>query len=149
MARVIDRQVSVGFGKESTRGTAVAATAWYPKLSLSFADKVDRVTQESTFGVLDKNSGRYTVKQRGEGDLEGAVYKNLFGHILSNFFGQTPTTTTVETTAKQHVWTLAQINTHLTHTIARGGTANSRSIRTLFAIDGALQSPLRHSAPAD
>jgi hypothetical protein len=119
MARIHKRQVAVGFGKETTKGTAVAASIWYPSLDLSFADNIDRVTQESSFGVLDKNSGRYTVKQWGEGDIEGAVYKNLFGHILTNFFGQTPTTTTVETTAKKHVWTmLGTSNSHITHTIS-------------------------------
>lgn len=119
MARINKRLVSIGFGKETTKGTAVAPTAWYPSLDISFSDKIERVTQESAFGVLDKNSGRYTVKEWGEGDLEGAIYKNIFGHILTNFFGQVPTTTTVETTAKKHVWTiLGTSNSHITHTIA-------------------------------
>jgi len=118
MARIHVRNVSIGFGKETTRGTGVAATAWYPKLDLSFVDHKDKIRNESHIGVLDRYSGSHVVKEWGEGDLEGPIYKNLFGHILVNLFGQTPTTTTVETTAKKHTFALAQNNTNITHTIA-------------------------------
>lgn len=118
MARTSTRLKGIGLGKESVRGTSVAATVWYPVLEFNFRDNIDKIMNESRFGVLDKNSARHIVKQWGEGDMTGAIYINAFGHILNNFFGQTPTTTTVETTAKKHVWTKAQTNSDLTHTIS-------------------------------
>lgn len=36
MAKIISDLVSVGIGKETTRGTAVAATYWLPWVNLTF-----------------------------------------------------------------------------------------------------------------
>src|SRR5215217_2935623 len=118
MARIHKRNVSIGFGKESTRGTAVAATIWYPKLDMSFVDHKDKIRNETHIGVMDRYTGSHVTKEWGEGSLEGPIYKNLIGHLLTNLFGQTPTTTTVETTARKHVFAMATGNTHITHTIA-------------------------------
>jgi hypothetical protein len=118
VARITPRLVSVGFGKETVRGTAVAPTSWAPKLEFSFNDRQDKAQNESGFGVIDKISARHTLKEWGEGDLSGAIYRNSFGHILANLFGAAPTTTTVETSARKHTYALAQNNSHLTHTIA-------------------------------
>lgn len=118
MTRITGDLVSVGIGKETTRGTAVAATYWLRRNDLSFDDKVEKVMDEGAFGVLDKTLDGHIVKQWGEGNFGGNLYRNSFGLILAALFGQAPTTTTVETTAKKHTNSFAQSNTGLSLTVA-------------------------------
>jgi hypothetical protein len=118
MTRISGDLVSIGIGKESTRGTAVAATYWIRRGDLVFDDKVQKVTDEGAFGVLDKTLDGHIVKQWGEGNFGGNVYRNSIGLILAALFGQAPTTTTVETTAKKHTNSLSQTNTGLSLTVA-------------------------------
>jgi len=57
MSKFIGRKLNIGIGKESTRGTAVAATFWMPKMELTHDDKITQVVNESSIGVIEDAEG--------------------------------------------------------------------------------------------
>lgn len=118
MTRITGRQINVGIGKETTRGTSVAPGYWYPKLDFDFDDKNEKVMNESGMGVIEKNNAAHITKRWSEGSIQGKIFRNGIAYFLMMLFGQAPTTTTVETTAKKHSFAVAQNNTHLSATLA-------------------------------
>lgn len=119
MARIAGRVINVGFGKEATRGTAVAPTVWVPNTELTFDDKVLLATNVSSLGTIEKNQNAKIVKQWAEGNLKGIIYRNSFGYPLLGLFGATSTDSVVETTAKKHRFDLVSNNQHASLTIGR------------------------------
>lgn len=120
MAEFSGRKISVGIGKETVRGTAVAASYWVKHLDLDFIDKNEKVLNESALGVLDKFSQVEIVKEWAEGKLEGKVTDKTFGLILASLFGQVPTS--VQRAAEgvyDHTYVQNQTNTGLSLTISR------------------------------
>lgn len=118
MTRISGRNTNVGIGIEATRGTGVAAGYYYPKTDYDFDDKNQKVLNDAGMGVIEKNSGAHIMKQWAEGSLTGQVWRNGIGYFLVALFGASPTTTTVETTAKQHAFAVAQNNQHKTLSIS-------------------------------
>ena len=76
-------------GKEGTAGTAVAATAWIPKISGAFSPKSDVATDEGAYGIIDKVKEVQTVKNRTEIQFSGIARDNYFGELLMAAFGTT------------------------------------------------------------
>lgn len=115
------RKISVGIGKETTRGTSVAPTFWVPQLEIDFLDKMDKILNDSVFGVLDKFTQAEIVKQWSEGKIGGKVTDRSFGLMLAAIFGQTstPSLHSGETIVYDHAFTGANSNTGLSLTIAR------------------------------
>lgn len=118
MTRIAGRLVNVGIGKETVRGTAVAPGYWLPNTELDFDDKITKVQNKSSLGVIDSVNNAHITQQWAEGSLKGIVYRNSFGLILANLAGQTSTDAVVETTAKKHTFTVLSTNTGLSCTIA-------------------------------
>lgn len=116
MARFSGRRVTVGFKKESVRGTAeTSGFFYYPFLSAEFIDKTEKKLNESAYGNIVKNNDEITVLKSGEGSLEGKIFAAGIGHLLTFLFGASPTTTTDvggDTGANQHVFALANNNVH-------------------------------------
>ena len=54
MGKIIGRLTSVGLGKESTRGTAVAPTFWVPVQSIDIDDKAEYIDNDSGFGKIGR-----------------------------------------------------------------------------------------------
>lgn len=48
MPKISGRKIAVGFGKETTRGTAVAPSLWYPRVDMDFDEKIESVENESS-----------------------------------------------------------------------------------------------------
>lgn len=119
MARISGAVINVGLGKEVTPGTAVAPGYWVPDLDLQFDDKIKKVLNESRFGTIEKNQNGHIMTQWAEGSLKGVIYRNFFGLILAALFGATSTDSTVDTSAKKHVFALANNNQHLSLTLAK------------------------------
>lgn len=109
MAKYIGRQISVGFWKETTRGTAVAVGAFVPKTDLSFDEKMETIQDESSIGVINDAKDSHVVKRWAEGDIAGNVEVNSFGYALLSVFG-TVNTTVASTGAYEHVFTLNNTN---------------------------------------
>lgn len=88
----IGRLQKVGIGKESTPGTAVAATHWLPKASGVFTPDFGKARDESAYGSIDQLRDTQTVKQTTRMELENIVRDISIGHILNAALGlDTPT----------------------------------------------------------
>lgn len=84
----IGRLQKVGFGKESTPGTAVAATGWFPKASGSFSPVFGKARDMSAYGNIDQLRDAQTVKQTTKVELECIVRDTTVGNILNALLGQ-------------------------------------------------------------
>lgn len=124
MADYIGRNVAVGIGKETVRGTAVAPAFWVRHLSLDFKRKGETVQNESALGRREKFSDSEVVRQFAEGALEGKVNSKSIGLILLGAFG------TVNSAANgsgyDHTFTVSQSNTPQSLTISKVDGVNSR-----------------------
>jgi len=115
MSKYIGRKINVWFGKESTRGTAVAPTIWAPKASLDFEEKSEKVIDESSIGVIEDSFDWHVVKQYAEGNFECNVYANLIGYLLLNVFGSVSSAS--KNGAYEHEFEVAETNEHQSLTI--------------------------------
>lgn len=114
------RKISVGIGKETTRGTAVAPSYWVKHLDIDFQNKIEKIFNESAIGVLDKYSQAEIVKEWAEGKIEGKVTDKTFGLILASLFGAAPSSVQRGATGVyDHTYAQSQSNTGLSLTIAR------------------------------
>jgi len=85
------RLAHIGIGKETTWGSAVAASDYLRFVSESLVEETEEVTQEvirATRDAPDSIQGVITVG----GDIELEVYPGTIGHLLRSIFGD-PTTT--------------------------------------------------------
>ena len=87
----IGRLSQIGIGKESTAGTAVAATDWIPKSAGAFMPKFDIKMDPASFGVIDENKQGQMMRNWTELQIDGEPRDKWFGHILKALFGtETP-----------------------------------------------------------
>lgn len=117
MTIFIGRKLSIGIGKESVRGTAVAATYWMPKMDFSVEDKVKTVVDDSSLGVIEDANSSEVVQTYSQGSFGGRVSDVSFGLILMATFG-TDTLGAVETGVKDHVFTVLESAQHPTLTVS-------------------------------
>lgn len=109
MAKYIGRKISVGFGKESTRGTAVALSLWQPKTDLSFDEKFEVAHDESSVWSIIDSRASYLTKRWAEWDISSNVDVNVFGFLLLSLMGSV-TSTTATTGAYSHAFTINETN---------------------------------------
>lgn len=116
MVKYIGRQINVGFGKETTRGTAVSIGAWMPKTDLSFDDKSEKIVDESAIGVIADARNSFLAKLWAEWDLSGNVEINSFWYLLLAVMG---TLTSAESTTGSylHEFTLKNDNQNQSLTV--------------------------------
>lgn len=102
----------VGLGKETTWGTAVAATDYIRFASEGFNEEIEQIIAETLNGTVDE-AGSYEGARTVAGDLSFDVYPNIVGHLLRSAFGA-PVTTQPDAvgnpTVYQHVFTPVQNN---------------------------------------
>jgi len=114
------RRISVGIGKETTRGTAAGAAYWLQHLLIDFLPKSTKIYNISGLGVLDESNAAEIVKDWAEGKIEGKVTDKAFGLLLLSLFGtDTPTLHAGETAVYDHVYTETNTNTNQSLTITR------------------------------
>jgi hypothetical protein len=121
MASFSGRKFSVGFGKETSRGTAVAPAYWAKHLEADFQEKIEKELNESGLGVLDKFNDAEVMKHLAMGKVGGKVTDRTFPLILAAAFGQAPTTSDnadSDASVKDHTFAQSQSNTPLALTIA-------------------------------
>ena len=134
MGKYIWRKVNIWFGKEATRGTAVAPDLRCPKASLDFEDQSEKVIDESSIGVIEDSFDGHVVKQRAEWNFECNVYANAIWYILLNLFGSVATTgSTGEYT---HEFSVDETNQHQSLTIGLADDTQDRQF-PLAMIDSA------------
>lgn len=69
----IGRLVQVGIGKESLRGTAVAATYWNPWTDLTIDEKKEFAVDEQAYGIIEDTTNLTQVKKWSQGSIQGNV----------------------------------------------------------------------------
>lgn len=116
MTVFIGRQFSIGIGKESTRGTPVAASYWVPKTDFSVEDKIATVVDDASIAVIEDAQNQEIAQKYSEGSIGGRITDSTFGLILMAVFG-TDTVGAVETGVKDHVFTVLQSAQHPTLTV--------------------------------
>ncbi len=85
---LIGKEIEIGIGVESVRGTAPAtASQWIKNISASVLEKAEFVNDEASRGVFEDMDGRRVVKKHIEGDLEQNLYANAFGYLAYNLYG--------------------------------------------------------------
>jgi hypothetical protein len=110
MSKFIGRRLSIGIGKESSRGTGVAASYWLHATSFSFYDKVIKAREEGFTGGIWMGDQAFVAQKWSEGDMEFEVTDKAFGLILLAIFGAS--TPASFSGAYKHTYTLSNSNQH-------------------------------------
>ena len=79
MSYHIGRKFSVGIGKESSRGTAVSASFWLPKMAATVDDKINSIVDGSSVGVIEDAQGQDIATTYSQGTIEGRITDISFG----------------------------------------------------------------------
>lgn len=125
MSKLIGRKYNIGVGKESSRGTAVAPTYWLPKLDLSFDEKIEYATDDSSVGVIEDAQGQDITKKISEGSLTGRIADTSFGMWLLATLGTASAPSSI-LSAYDHTFTVLESAQHPALTISAIG-ANENS----------------------
>lgn len=102
---ILGRQVAYGLGKETTFGTAVAATAWHNQLSFELNPMSEYAVNNSAYGNIVKTNQADVMRQWSQGSLEAKLTSGRVGQILLGVMG------TVVTTANADPSTLVRNHT--------------------------------------
>lgn len=87
MAKFIGRQQEVGIGKEASRGTIVAPTAWVPKVNFSVEDKVIKSRVQGGYGNILGGDDALVSEKYAQGDLEFEMQDKSLALLLYAVFG--------------------------------------------------------------
>lgn len=118
MSKLIGRKFNVGIGKESSRGTAVAATYWMPKMEFSHDDKIEYAVDETSIGVIADAQSQDITNKISEGELQGRIADTSFGLWLIAALGTAGTPSLVETGVYDHAFSVLESAQHPSLTIA-------------------------------
>ena len=116
MSKHIGRQIKLGIGKETTRGTAVTPDFWVKAEGFAHDDRVDYDNAEGSIGSLVPTYEGFPVKQWAEGGFRGLISDDHFGLILLGLLGAVADST-VETGVYDHDYTLAEDVQHQSLTL--------------------------------
>lgn len=111
MTVFIGRLFNIGIGKESTRGTAVAATYWVQKTDFEAEDKINTVVDDASIGIIEDAQTQEITQKYSEGSLSGRITDLTFGLLLLATHG-TDTVGSVESGVKDHVFTVLETAQH-------------------------------------
>lgn len=116
MAKFIGRRVSVGIGRETSRGTIAAAAFTVPKMNITFDDRANHAQSGESLGSISGKASQAVVTQRfSEGQLEGEVNVNSFGLLLYSLFGSSSAASF--NGAYKHTLTVLESNQHPSLTV--------------------------------
>lgn len=115
----IGRRVGVGLGKETTRGTAVSPTYFFPLEDFDHDDKAEVIARTGRRSRIEESFNGDVVKKWSEGSLSGAVFNSGFGLVLLSAMGtDTAALTSGETAVYDHTFSVANTNEHQSLTIS-------------------------------
>ena len=140
MSIFIGRKFNIGMGKESARGTGVAATYWFPVMDFSVEDKISVVVDGSSRGIIEDAISEDITQKYSLATLGGRITDQSFGLILMAALG-TDTPGAVESGVKDHVFTLLESAQHPSMTIvasepnASGASSLSYSLSMLESLE--------------
>lgn len=140
MSVFIGRLFNIGLGKEGTRGTAVAATAWFAKTDFSVEDKIKSVVSEGSMGIIEDANTQEITQKYADGMIAGRITDLGLGLLLSAALG-TDTVGAVETGVKDHVFTLLESAQHpsMTLVVSEPNAQTTASLSYPLAMLSSLQ----------
>lgn len=120
MTKLIGRLESIGVGKESSRGTAVAPTYWIPWLDLKLDNKVNLIKNEASVGRLEDSDGSVVTGKYGEAEIMSKIKDKSFGLFLLSCLGTCTTDANADGSGLvyDHAFTVLQSSQHPTLTLA-------------------------------
>lgn len=123
----IGRRESIGVGKETTSGTAVAPTNWQRHLKLALDPKTTVAQNTSAMGRVEDINDSAVTEEWYEGSINGKVTDLTIGLFLLNMFGScTAAVHPSETAVYDNTFSTLQSNTPPTLTFVR---ANQNATR--------------------
>lgn len=123
----LGRRESIGFGKESTPGTAVAPTQWQRQLKLTLDQKTTQAQNKSAMGRVEDINDSAVTEEWAEGSINGKVTDIEHGLFLLNIFGTVTTALhSSETIVYDNTFTVNQTTLPPTLTAARTSPVVSR-----------------------
>lgn len=111
MTKFIGRLVNLGVGRETTRGSGVAAAYEVPVTSFSFDDKVVKARSVGSLSNIADSEESFVTTKYGQGDLEGEIRDKSFGLFLYAMLG-TYTVAGPTDSTYTHSFTVSQSNQH-------------------------------------
>lgn len=119
MANILGRTVNVGIGRESTRGTVVAAQYWENHAQVDIDDKAEAAPINGAFGQLEDANDVHVVRKWMEGSLTSHVKVQSFALWLYSLCGGYAVAAVGgESVVYDHTITVQQGNAHQSLTIA-------------------------------
>lgn len=116
MSKYIGRLVNVGLAKESSRGTAVVAAHWLPKVNVAFFDRASKWNSKLNYNTIGDAAQAPKIMEWAEGEIETEFNDRAFGLILLAAFG-TLNTTGPSDSAYTHTYSLQNDAQHDSLTI--------------------------------
>src|SRR5665213_1036424 len=115
----IGRLISLGIAKEATRGTAqTSASYWVPFSDASLDEKIENVTQDEAYGIIEDSVGQFRVKNWAEGSLKLPVTDQSLPLILFAMLGANADSAHAgETTVYDHKATVGESAQHQSLTL--------------------------------
>lgn len=84
----IGRLKKVGLGKETTSGTAVAATHWIPATEIAYAPDIAKARDESAYGNIDQLRESITTREATMTEIKGIFRDDFGGNLIMALLGQ-------------------------------------------------------------
>lgn len=110
LTRGIGKQIQIGLGRETVRGTATTvATFWLAADDWTLDEKWKNAQDVQTYGVIESEQSETRVKQWSEGSLKVPASGNSLGLFLLQVLGaDAPAVKSGESIVYNHVFTVAQ-----------------------------------------
>lgn len=113
MSNFIGRKISIGFGKETTRGTKVAPTFWISQGANDFEDKFASMVNENGLGIIENSTELSVIKQWSEGKVDLAMGDKTIGAILLMALGAVSSAAKAgETVVYEHSFSVLESSQH-------------------------------------
>lgn len=127
MSDIIGKQIEIGVGVETVRGTAKStAEKWAKKTKATVVERAEKAIDASTRGRIEDSIGARIVRKWVEGTLEGNLHADLVGFFLYNIYGAVASTNPA-TGVYSHAFTVANSIQHASLSLyAKDGSVQQR-----------------------
>lgn len=92
MSVFVGDRVSLGIGRESTRGTGVSAALWVPAVGFDFQQRVNTQSIMGAQGKIIGSQEERILQTFGQGTITMDLRANAVGYFLTQLFGDVDTT---------------------------------------------------------
>lgn len=113
MSIFVGDRVSLGVGRESTRGTGVSAALWIPAAEFDFQQKINSQDIAGAYGKIMGTETSKIMQLYGQGTIGMNVRANAIGYFLTQLFGDVDSVLTASG-VYTHTFNLTHSNQHPT-----------------------------------